>query len=49
MGVEHLDELGEVGQRPSEPVDLLDDDHVDPIGLHLQQELLQSGSLHRAA
>ena len=26
MGVEQLDELGEVGQRAGEPVDLVDDD-----------------------
>jgi hypothetical protein len=48
MGVEHLDELGEVGQRSGEAIDLIDDDHVDPFGLHLQEELLQCGTLYRS-
>ena len=29
MRVEQLDQLGEVGKRPRQPVDLVDDDHVD--------------------
>ena len=28
--IERLDQLGEVGKRPRQPVDLVDDDHVDP-------------------
>ena len=27
--IERLDQLGEVGKRPRQPVDLVDDDHVD--------------------
>ena len=29
LGVEDLDDLGEVGQRAGQPVDLVDDDDVD--------------------
>ena len=49
MRVEQLDELGEVGERSGEAIDLIDDDDVDPFGLHLQQELLQGRALHRPA
>jgi hypothetical protein len=30
MSIEELDQLGEVGERTGEPVDLVDDDDVDP-------------------
>ena len=30
MGVEQLDQFGEVGERTGETVDLVDDDDVDP-------------------
>ena len=30
MAVEQLHELGEVGERPGQPIDLVDDDDVDP-------------------
>src|SRR3984957_9419360 len=30
MGVEQLDQLGEVGKRAGQSVDLVDNDHVDP-------------------
>ena len=29
MRVEKLDQLGEVGERSGEPVDLVDDDNID--------------------
>jgi hypothetical protein len=45
MGIERLDQLGEVGQ----PIDLIDDDDVDPSGLHIGQKLLQRWPLHRPA
>ena len=32
MLVEELDQLGEVGERPGQPVDLVDDDDVDASG-----------------
>jgi len=28
--IEHLDQLGEVGERSGQPIDLVDDDYVDP-------------------
>ena len=37
MPVEHLDDLGEVGERASQPVDLVDHHDVDPTGLDLGQ------------
>ena len=30
MGVEQLDQFGEIGKRTGETVDLVDDDDVDP-------------------
>ena len=32
MGVERLDQLGEVGERSGQPIDLINDDDVDPSG-----------------
>ena len=49
MGVECLDQLGEVGERTGQAIDLIDDDHVDPSGLHIGQELLQRRPVHRPA
>jgi hypothetical protein len=47
--VEHLDQLGEVGQRAAEAVDLVDHDHVDQPVLDVLQQPLQAGALQRAA
>ena len=44
-----LDEPGEVGERPGEPVDLVDDDHADATGLDLGQQPVQRRTLQRAA
>jgi hypothetical protein len=33
--VKDLDELGEIGERARQPVDLIDDDHVDLAGLDI--------------
>ena len=35
MGVEQLDQLGEVGEGASQAIDLVDDDDVDPLGAHV--------------
>ena len=35
-----LDQLGEVGERAGQPIDLIDDDHVDPSRLHVDEQLL---------
>jgi hypothetical protein len=41
MPIEELDELGEVGQRAGQPVDLVDHHHIDKAGLHIGEEPLQ--------
>jgi hypothetical protein len=40
LGVEDLDDLGKVGKRAGQPVDLVDDDDVDPPRLDLCEQLL---------
>ena len=49
MGVEELDQLGEVGERAGQSVDLIDDDHVDPKTANIIKELLERWSVYRAA
>ena len=49
MGIERLDQLGEVGERAGQPIDLIDDDHVDPSRLHVGEQLLQGWPIHRPA
>ena len=49
MLVEHLDQLGEVGERAGQPIDLIDDDHVDPSRLHVNEQLLERRPIHRPA
>ena len=49
MGVEQLHELGKVGQRAGEAIDLVDDDDVDLSGLNVLQQALQRRPLGRAA
>jgi hypothetical protein len=49
VGVECLDQLGEVGERTGQPIDLIDDDNVDPSGLDIDEQFLQSRSIHRTA
>ena len=40
MRIEQLDQLGEVSKRAGKPVDLVDDDHVDPSRPNVVQQLL---------
>ena len=47
--VEDLDERREVGERAAEPVDLVDDDHVDEPLLDVGEKALQPGPLQRSA
>ena len=49
MGVEQLDQLGEVGERAGQPVDLVDNDHIDPASANIVQQPLEGWPLHRAA
>ena len=38
-GIKHIDDLGEVGERPGQPIDFVDDDHIDPPGMDVGKEL----------
>ena len=49
MRVEQLDQLGEVGERAGEAVDLVDDHDVDAPGPDLVQQPLQGGPVERGA
>ena len=49
MLVENVDDLGEVGQRPGQPVNLVDDHHVDLARAHIRQEPLEGRPFHRRA
>jgi hypothetical protein len=49
MGIERLDQLGEVRQRAGQPIDLIDDDDVDPPGLDIDEQVLERQANHRAA
>jgi hypothetical protein len=49
MGVEQFDQLGKVGERAGQPVDLVDNDHVDPVSASIVEELLERWPVHRAA
>src|SRR6266436_6517213 len=46
--VEDLDQPGKIGERAGQPVDLIDDDDVDPASLDVSEQALQSRSLHVA-
>ena len=43
MAVQHLHDLGEVGEGSSEAIYLVDDDEVDKAGLDVGQQALQGG------
>ena len=47
--VEQFDQLGEVGERAGQPIDLVDDDDVDPSRRDVVEQLLQGRPLHRPA
>jgi hypothetical protein len=49
MCIEDLDDLGKIGERAGQPVDLVDDDGVDPPRREVSQQLLQSGPINRGA
>jgi hypothetical protein len=49
LGVEDLDDLGKVGERAGQPVDLVDNHDVDPTSLDLCEQLLQRAPFHRGA
>jgi hypothetical protein len=41
LSIEDLNEPSEIGERPSEPVDLVDDDGIDPTGPDIGEQALQ--------
>ena len=45
MGIEQLDQLGEVRERPRKTVDLVDNDDVDLAGADVLQQLLKVGTI----
>jgi hypothetical protein len=47
--LEHVDQLGEVGERARQAVDLVDYDHVDQSGLDVAQQPIERRSLQRPA
>ena len=47
--VKDLDDLGKIGERAGQPVDLVDDHGVDPPRREVGEQLLQSGPIHRRA
>ena len=48
MPVEQLHQLGKIGERAGEAVDLVDHDDVEAAGLYVSKQLLQPGSVGRA-
>ena len=49
MGIEDFHHFGEVGERPSETVDFVNDNYVDEFPPDVGQQALQSGALHTRA
>jgi hypothetical protein len=49
LGIEHLDDLGEVGERAGQPIDFVGHHHIDLAGLDVGEKLLQCGAVHRGA
>src|SRR5713101_3988121 len=45
MGIEQLDQLGEISQGPRQAVDLVDDDYVNLLGADILQQPLQIGTV----
>jgi hypothetical protein len=37
MGIECLNQLGEVSERACQPIDFVDDDHINPSRLHVDE------------
>src|SRR6266850_370661 len=48
LRVEDLDQPGKIGERAGQPVDLVDDDDIDPAFPDVGEQALQSGPLHVA-
>ena len=48
MGVEHLDHLGEVGERAGQPVNFVDHHHIDQALVDVTKHTLQCWAFHRS-
>ena len=49
MGIEQFDQLGEIGQGARQPIDLIDDNDIDPAGSNVIEELLQGRAVGGSA
>ena len=49
MRVQHIDDLGEIGQRSGQAVDLVNDDDLNLASLDVRQQPLQGRPFHCAA
>ena len=49
LRIEDLDDLGKIGERAGQPVDLVDDDGIDPPRRDVGEQPLQSRPIHRRA
>ena len=49
MGIQHIDDLGEIGERPGQAVDLVNDNDLNLASLDIGEEPLQGRALYRAA
>ena len=49
MGIKHLDDLGEVHERSGQPVDLVDDDHIDLPRPYVMEQILERRAVHGSA
>ena len=48
LRVKEFDEPGKIGERPRQPVDLVDNDDIDPAGPDIGEQVLQRRSLQIA-
>src|SRR5207302_9161372 len=48
LSIEDFDQPGKIGERAGQPVDLVDDDDIDPASLDVGEQLLQCRPLHVA-
>jgi hypothetical protein len=49
VGIEQLEELGEISERAGQPIDLVNQHNIDRARPDIRQELLQSGPRERGA
>ena len=49
MGIQHIDDFGEIGERPGQAVDLVNDNDLNLASLDIGEQTLQGRALYRAA